>query len=106
MADFCLLTLTCADGKEADKIADALLKKRLIACAKQLPVTSKFLWKGKIDKNEESLLIMESRMKLFEEVESEVTKLHSYETFVLEAVPVLDVSPKAKEWMSKEIVDA
>jgi len=101
--DFCQLWLTCADKKEADKIANTLLVKHLIACAKQAPVSADYWWQGKIEHGEEILLIMESKLKLFDRIETEVKKLHSYETFVLEAVPVLKVSKKANQWLNGEI---
>ena len=101
--DFCQLWLTCADKKEADKIANTLLVKHLIACAKQVPVSADYWWQGKIEHGEEILLIMEGKLELFDRIETEVKKLHSYETFVLEAVPVLKVSKKAEQWLSGEI---
>jgi periplasmic divalent cation tolerance protein len=102
-ADFCQLWLTCADKKEADKIANTLLVKHLVACAKQLPVSADFHWQGKIEHSDEVLLIMDSKLDLFEEIEKEVAKLHSYETFVLEAIPVVKVSKKAENWLKSEI---
>ena len=45
---------------------------------------------------------MESREDLFDEVEREVAKLHSYDTFVLEAVPISKISQKAEDWLKKE----
>lgn len=95
----CQLWLACADKVEADKIVQVLLERRLIACGKQLSVSSDFLWKGKIDHNDEILLIMDSREDLFERVEVEVAKLHSYKTFVLMAVPVVKISQKAEAWL-------
>ena len=37
----------------------------------------------------------------FEQVEEEVAKLHSYDTFVLQSVLVTKISKKAKEWLTK-----
>jgi len=101
---YCQLWLTCVDKAEADKIAKVLLEKHLIVCAKQIPVGSDFLWKEKVDHNDEILLIMDSREDLFEKVESEVAKLHSYETFVLHAVSVVKVSSKAAKWMQDNLL--
>jgi periplasmic divalent cation tolerance protein len=101
--NYCYLYLTCENQAEADKIATALLKKRLIACAKFLPIDCKYWWQGKITDGKEILLVMESREDLFDAVELEVKKLHSYETFVLEAVPVTKLSKEAAKWMEKEL---
>ncbi len=100
MPQFCYLYLTCEDGSQASKIAKALLKDSLIVCAKQIPIESDFVWKGKIEHSKEVLLIMESRLDLFKDVEDKVSKHHSYETFVLEAVPISEVSSAATKWMN------
>jgi len=103
MSSFCQLWLTCADEAEAGKISQVLLEKHLIVCAKQVPVSSDFLWEGKVDHNDEVLLVMDSREDLFEEVESEIKELHNYETFVLESVLVNKVSGDASKWMQDNL---
>ena len=100
---YCQLWLTCVDKSEASKIANTLLVKHLVSCAKQTPVTSSFHWQGKIDSSDEILLIMDSREDLFDQAEREVAKVHSYETFVLQAVPVTKISKDAKLWLKKEL---
>lgn len=105
--NFCQLWLTCADKEEADKIANVLLEKRLIACYGELsPYIGKFRWQGKIEDNDEILLEMLSRLDLFDEIEREVIKLHSYDTFVLEAIPISRISKKAELWLKKELKNA
>jgi len=94
-----LLFLTCANKKEADLIAKTLLRKHLVVCAKKMPVSSSFFWKGSIDKANETLLIMESVESNFKVIEQEVRKLHSYETFTLFALPVSKASSGVVEWM-------
>ena len=103
MTQFCYLYLTCEDSVEARKIMQALLKKHLVVCAKQTPITADYHWQGKIEHSKEILLIMESRLDLFDKVEAEVTKLHSYDTFVLEAVPIAAVSKQATKWMNENL---
>lgn len=99
----CQLWLTCKDEKEASKIANTLLTKHLIACAKQIPLTADYHWQGKIEQAKEVLLVMESKSDLFDQVEEEVNKLHSYEAFVLEAIPIPKISKKAAAWLGKEL---
>ncbi len=105
MADFCQLWLTCKDETEADTITSQLLKKRLVACAKQLPIVANYWWKGKIENDKEILLVMESRVDLVGKIEAEITELHSYDTFVLEAIPILKISKDATKWLEKEIIN-
>lgn len=97
------LFLTCKDDNEAKEIATVLLQKRLIVCAKRFSVSSTFLWEGKIDSGDEVMLTMDSVEELFEQVEKAVRKNHSYDTFVLTAVPVAKVSRGVAEWMKEEL---
>jgi len=99
----CLLFLTCANNKEADKIAKALLKNQLIVCSKKTPVSSSFLWQGKIDSSKEVLLIMDSVESKFKQIEKQVKKLHSYDTPVLVSLPISQASSGVATWMKKEL---
>ena len=98
-----LILLTCANEKEADKISKTLLEKKLIVCAKKSPVNSSFLWKGKIENSNETLLIMDSVIENFEKINSEVKKLHSYKTFVLTSILVNQTTHEVEDWMKEEL---
>ena len=98
-----LLHLTCTNMEEADNIAHVLIEKRLIVCAEKSSITSSFMWKGKIEGGSEVLLVMETDEVLFEEIETEVRKIHSYDTFVLLATPVSKSSKGVKEWMEESL---
>lgn len=101
-AGFVELTLTCSSREEAEKIADALLQRHLIACAKFIPVDSKYWWQAKVEEAHEVLLCMESQAKNFQLVEQEVAKLHSYDTFVLKETPITNLSRVAQVWLRRE----
>ncbi len=94
-----LLQLTCANQKEADAIIQNLLKKKLIVCAKSFPISSTFYWKNSIESSDEIYVVMDSSEELFERVELEVKKLHSYETFNLVSVALTKTSRGVMEWM-------
>ena len=98
-----ILFLTCADKKEANKIIKLLLNKKLVACAKKMPVSSSFLWKGKIDSDNEALVMMESIESKFDEIEKEVRKHHSYDTFVLVSLPVTKASRGVIDWIKESL---
>jgi len=98
-----VLFLTCADEREADEISNVLLMKKLVVCIKKTKVKSSFLYKGKIDDADEVLLIMDSLEEKFSKIEKEVRKIHSYETFVLLASPIIKSSKGVKEWMKVEL---
>ena len=98
-----LLFLTCANEEEAEKISTTLLSKKLVFCIKKTPVSSSFLWKGKIDNSNEILLVMDSVEENFEKVNEEVRKLHSYDTYVLSSVPVNKTTKEVEKWIRDEL---
>lgn len=100
---FVELVLTCGSWQEAQRIVDSLLEKQLIACAEFIPVKSKFRWKESIQENDEIKLIMQSAAHYFDEIEAEVAKLHSYETFVLHSLPVDRLSQAAAVWLTNQL---
>jgi periplasmic divalent cation tolerance protein len=103
MRQYTQLHLTCETTEEAGTIADALLGHRLIVCAKQVPVESKAWYKGELEEASEILLIMDSAEDLFFAAEAEVGRLHSYETFVLQMLPLVGLSGAAQEWMDENL---
>lgn len=101
--DFVELVLTCGSWQEAQRIADALLEKRLVACVEMMDIKSKYHWEGALEDTKEVKLVMQSVADLFDKIEAEVSKLHSYETFVLQQLPITNLSSKAQAWLIEVI---
>jgi periplasmic divalent cation tolerance protein len=98
--NYIIVLVTIADKAEAEKIAQKLLEEKLIACANIVnPVTSFFHWSGKIDKAEECLVVMKSRMDLFAELSERLKGLHSYEVPEILALPIVEGSRAYLDWM-------
>ncbi len=74
-----LTYITCKNKKEAEKIANHLLKNKLIACANIFPINSLYKWKGKLQKDKEFVLIAKSIKTKAKQVENAVKKIHSYD---------------------------
>jgi len=99
--NYIVIFVTAKDRQEAEKITQALLDERLIACGNIVnPVTSFFHWVGKIEKAEECLIVMKSRADLFLQVAERVKGLHSYEVPEVLALPIVDASKAYLDWMS------
>ncbi len=99
--NYILVLVTTANKSEAEKISQALLKEKLIACANIInPVTSFFHWQDKVDKCEECLVIMKSRKDLFAELADLVKQLHSYEVPEVLAVPIVEGSEAYFAWLN------
>jgi len=103
MPNFVELVLTCGSWQEAQRVADVLLEKKLVACVEMMEIKSKYWWKRGIEDAKEIKLIMETIADNFERVEKEVTKHHSYETFVLQMIPIVKLSKGADVWLQKQV---
>ncbi len=99
--DFVVVLVTTRDKEEAEKISQTLLKEKLIACANIIhPVTSCFVWLGKIENAEECLVVLKSRADLFGTLMQRVKALHSYEVPEVLALPIIEGSSDYLAWMN------
>ena len=79
---------TAGSTEDAERIAEALLTENLAACVQIVPIRSRYLWKGEIERSAEELLLIKTRAALFEAVRARIRALHSYETPEIIALPV------------------
>jgi periplasmic divalent cation tolerance protein len=106
MTDKIVVFSTCGSAEEAEKIARALLSKRLAACVNLLPaMRSIYRWKGNIEEAQEFLLVIKSSRALFGELRAEIEKLHSYEVAEVIATQIVDGSQAYLEWMGRELIE-
>ncbi|MET1125146.1 MAG: divalent-cation tolerance protein CutA [Archaeoglobaceae archaeon] len=70
--------VTTPSQEEAEKIARALLEKRLAACVNIFPVRSMFWWEGKIETALEFAMIIKTKAEKFSEIRELVKSMHSY----------------------------
>ena len=101
---YVVVLVTVSNREEAEKIAQCLLDERLIACANIIgPASSFFTWKGKIEKAEEHLLLMKSRLDFFEKLSEKVKALHSYEVPEIIALPIIKGFDAYLEWLNNSL---
>ncbi len=105
MTDKIVVLSTCSSAEEAERIARALVSKRLAACVNLLPaVRSIYRWKEAVEDAQETLLVIKSSRALFEDVRAEIEKLHSYEVAEVIAMPIVDGSEAYLEWLGRELI--
>lgn len=79
MASPCIILTTAGSKREGEKIARALVGRKLAACVNCVPAASIFRWQRKIERASEVLLVIKSTRAAFAEVAAAIRELHSYE---------------------------
>ena len=99
-----VVMMTAASLGEASRIAEMLIGARLAACVQILPeIESVYRWQGEVKREKEILLLAKTVASRFDELESKVRAMHSYETPEIVAVPVTDSSAPYLEWLIAEL---
>lgn len=100
MSDVIVVLVTAKTREEAEKIGRTLVTEGLAACVNLVtPVSSIFSWEGKIEQEEEALLIIKSLSSLFGKLEARVKEIHSYQVPEIIALPVTAGSNRYLEWV-------
>lgn len=95
--------VNCPTKNVADKIASALLEKRLIACSNIFAdISSAYHWQGKIEHETEVPLLLKSKEVLFDEIVAEIKRIHPYEVPSIIGVPITLVNKDYEEWVINE----
>lgn len=102
MARHIVVLITVSSPEEGEKIAKALLEKRVAACVNIIPgIRSIYRWEGKICDGREMLLVAKTTGALFEKLEKEVKSLHSYKVPEIIALPIIRGSDDYLSWIDE-----
>ncbi len=101
-ANHSLVLCTCPDQDTAIGIGERLVEERLAACVNLLPgVTSVYRWQGKLQRDNENLLLIKTTGDRFEALSTRLRQLHPYDLPEIIAVPITDGLPDYLSWVSE-----
>ncbi|MBN2577405.1 MAG: divalent-cation tolerance protein CutA [Pirellulales bacterium] len=104
MTDFIQILTTVEKREDAEKIARALVERRLAACVQIVgPIVSIYRWRKKIERAEEFQCWIKTRAGLYPQVEAAVRQLHSYEVPEILALPILDGGKDYLAWLEDSV---
>lgn len=96
---------TISSKAGAEKIAKALIDKRLGACVQIMgPFKSVYRWKGRIEKTLEWACVIKTRKMLYKKVEAAIRKIHPYDIPEIITVPITGGSKDYLKWLFDETV--
>ena len=101
--DICVVYISIPRD-EADKMARALVEKRLAACINVVPkIHSFFWWEDAVQEDEESLLIAKTTRDRFASLREYVVENHPYELPEIIALPLVDGFSEYVDWVKQEV---
>ena len=99
-----LVLCTCPNQAVAEEIATLLLERRLAACVNRVPgVESMYRWEGKIERDQEQLLLIKTTPDVYSELERLVLETHPYDVPEVIAVPVDEGSERYLDWIAGSV---
>ena len=95
-----VVLMTAGSQEEAERIAQALVAEMLAACVNIVPgVTSIYRWEGKVQRDQEWLLVAKSRRDVLDRLVERVQALHSYDVPEIIALPLTGGSEPYLRWL-------
>jgi periplasmic divalent cation tolerance protein len=102
MSDLVAVEITCPDAAVAAAIAEALLARRLAACANiHGAIDSRYRWRGALERAQEVPLVVKTRAALLPALTAAVRALHPYDVPAILAQP-LTANEDYRAWVLAE----
>ena len=99
--DFAVVMVTAPNKALARRLGKAALEAKLAACANIVPaVESHYWWEGKLESNDEVLLLLKTRQELLPKLERAIRGIHPYDTPEFIALPLTGGSRKYRAWLA------
>ena len=91
--------------RNAKKIANVIVKERLVACVNIIPkIESIYWWKGKIENSKECILIAKTKEKNIKKTMDKIRSIHPYELPDIVVIPVVDGFKKYIDYIDDETI--
>ena len=104
MQEHLVALITAGSQEEADRIANTLVSEMLAACVNVLPgVTSVYRWEGRVQRDQEWLLVAKSTRHVLDDLVRCVQAIHSYDLPEIIALPVVGGSEGYLRWLDGEV---
>lgn len=101
-SDYLVVLCTCPDAATAEDLAGMLVRERLAACVNiQAGVTSVYEWQGKVEKDQETLLIIKSTASNFYRLRAALADAHPYDVPEIIALPITQGYEPYLDWIGQ-----
>ena len=101
---YALVYITTSGEEESKKIGRTIVEERLAGCVNIIPtIKSLYWWKGEIEDDIESILIVKTKVSNIENIIKRVKEIHSYENPAILAIPIIEGSKSYLDYLDGEI---
>lgn len=95
---------TVPDSSHAEALAEGIVNTKLAACVQILPpMTSIYVWEGKLQKDAENLLLIKTLPEKYDELERFIINNHRYDVPEIIAVDASKISASYLQWIQQVI---
>ena len=102
-----LVYMTAGNKEEAATIGKALVEANLAACVNIIdPMMSIYRWEGKLQEDQETILIAKTTQEKIERLKKAVVSLHSYDCPCILVVPVSGGHTPFINWIMEQVHSA
>ena len=92
---------TVSKAEDAERIAEALVERKLAACVNILSgVRSVYRWQGETCRDDEWLLLIKTEQARIEALKAGIAELHPYDCPELIVLPIVDGSADYLSWLA------
>ncbi|HVY96968.1 MAG TPA: divalent-cation tolerance protein CutA [Solirubrobacterales bacterium] len=104
MSEYLQVLTTTGSEEEAERIATALVERRLAACVQTVgPVLSRYRWRGAVEVEREWQCLAKTTAARYAAVEAAIRELHSYEEPEIVATPIVAGSAGYLAWLDENV---
>ncbi len=94
-----IIISTYPNKKSLSKIAAQLVSNRLAACVNMVPISSTFLWKGKIEKTSEYLALFKTTKKNKNKLKTAIQRDHPYNVPEIAEIEITSINKPYLNWL-------
>lgn len=98
-----IIQTTTSSKKEAKKIAQILLEKKLAACIQILKIESMYTWENRLHFEKERLLFIKTKKKYFKKIKRKIEENHSYDLPEIVATDITNINKRYLKFIGENI---
>ena len=99
-----LVVLITVPVDRGEELADFIVENKLGACVNLVPeVRSTYWWKGKVERDNEALLVVKTSAGKFRELKKKVKEVHPYTVPEIIALPIVAGNEDYLKWIEESL---